>query len=76
MKRGPLLVLTSYILWGLLPIFWKLLADVDSLYTLACRVVFSLAVSAALLPAFRAGPRPPRRCAAGASWGSCSAAAC
>lgn len=55
MKRGPLLVLTSYILWGLLPIFWKLLADVDSFYTLACRVVFSLAVSAALLPAFRAG---------------------
>ncbi len=54
MKRAPLMVLLSYVLWGLLPVFWKLLADVDSFYVLACRVVFSLAVSAALLPATRA----------------------
>ena len=54
MKRGPLFVLLSYVLWGVLPVFWKLLADVDSFYVLACRVVFSLAVSAALLPAFKA----------------------
>ncbi len=57
MKKGTLLVFSSYVLWGLLPIFWKLLADVDSFYILACRVVFSLAVSAALLPALRAAGR-------------------
>ena len=55
MKRGPLFVLLSYVLWGVLPVFWKLLADVDSFYVLACRVVFSLAVSAALLAFVFAG---------------------
>lgn len=30
-----------YILWGLLPIFWKLLSNVNSAYVLAQRVVFS-----------------------------------
>lgn len=30
-----------YILWGLLPIFWKLLAGVNSAYILAQRIVFS-----------------------------------
>ena len=50
MKKGTIYVTLSYVLWGLLPVFWKLLADVDSFYVLACRVVFSLVVSAALLP--------------------------
>ena len=50
MKKGTLMVLASYVLWGLLTIFWKLLADIDSFYVLCCRIVFSLAVSAALLP--------------------------
>ena len=54
MNKGTLSVAASYVLWGLLPIFWKLLADVDSFYILACRVVFSLIVSAALLPAMKA----------------------
>ena len=30
-----------YILWGLMPIFWKLLAGVNSAYVLAQRIVFS-----------------------------------
>ena len=34
-NKGPLYVLTCYVIWGLLPIFWKLLAQVDSLYVLA-----------------------------------------
>lgn len=34
-------VLGCYILWGLLPIFWKLLAGVNSAYVLAQRIVFS-----------------------------------
>lgn len=49
LKRGPLYVLACYILWGLLPIFWKLLAAVDSLYVLAARIVCSLAFMAVIL---------------------------
>lgn len=50
MKKGTLMVFVSYVLWGLLAIFWKLLSDIDSAYVLCCRIVFSLVVSAALLP--------------------------
>ena len=49
-KKGTLMVLASYVLWGVLTVFWKLLADVDSFYVLCCRIVFSLVVSALLLP--------------------------
>lgn len=41
MSRSSLNVLGCYILWGLLPVFWKLLADVSSVYVLAQRIVFS-----------------------------------
>ncbi|MEF9941323.1 MAG: EamA family transporter RarD [Lachnospiraceae bacterium] len=42
MKKGILSILTCYILWGLLPIFWKLLASVNSTYVLASRMTWSL----------------------------------
>lgn len=41
MNKSSFSVLGCYVLWGLLPIFWKLLANVDSGYVLAQRVVFS-----------------------------------
>lgn len=41
MNRSSFSVLGCYVLWGLLPIFWKLLANVDSVYVLAQRVLFS-----------------------------------
>lgn len=41
MNRSTLQVLGCYILWGLLPVFWKLLAGVNAAYVLAQRVVFS-----------------------------------
>lgn len=41
MNRSSLNVLGCYILWGLLPIFGKLLAGVNSAYVLAQRIVFS-----------------------------------
>ncbi len=53
MKRAPLYVLTCYILWGVLPVFWKLLAAVDSLYVLAGRIVWSLVFISAILAARR-----------------------
>ena len=51
-NRGPLCVLGCYIIWGLLPIFCHLLAQVDSLYVLAARIVWS-AVFLLFLLAFR-----------------------
>ena len=38
-----------YILWGLLPIFWKLLAGVNSAYVLAQRIVFSFVFCLAVI---------------------------
>ena len=51
MKKGAWAVLLSYVLWGVFPIYWKLLADVDSVYVLCCRIVFSLVVSLIVVPA-------------------------
>ena len=48
-QRGPLCVLTCYILWGLLPVFWKTLAAVDAFYVLAGRIVWSLVFITAVL---------------------------
>ena len=41
-NKGPIYVLACYVLWGFLPIFWKTLSAVDSLYVLAARIVWSL----------------------------------
>ena len=48
-KKGPLCVLACYVLWGLMPAFWKLLADVDSLYILAARVVWAMVLTGGAL---------------------------
>ena len=41
MNKETFNVLSCYVLWGLLPVFWKLLAGVNSAYVLAQRIVFS-----------------------------------
>lgn len=41
-KKGTINILGCYISWGLLPAFWNLLADVNSMYILAQRVIWSL----------------------------------
>ncbi|MEG1658181.1 MAG: EamA family transporter RarD [Oscillibacter sp.] len=53
LKKGPLYVLACYILWGLLPVFWKTLAEVNSLYVLASRILWSLLLVTAFLAARR-----------------------
>ena len=52
-KRGTSNVLGSYILWGLLPAFWNLLAEVNSMYILAQRVIWSLIVMTLFLAVTR-----------------------
>ena len=54
MQKGPLYVISGYILWGVLPIFWKQLEAVDSVYVLGCRIIWSVVFSAVLL-LFREG---------------------
>lgn len=39
---GVILVSVSYIIWGILSIFWSLLSEVSSLYILAHRIVWSV----------------------------------
>ncbi len=48
-RNGILTAAVAYILWGLLPIYWKLLQDVPPLEILGHRVLWSLAVVIILL---------------------------
>ncbi len=51
MKRGPLMVLFCYALWGVLPVYWKLLQSVDSYFVLSNRVIFTFVFSLLLVVA-------------------------
>ncbi len=52
-NKGPWLVLLCYTLFGILPVYWKLLTTVDSYVILANRVVWSLVFAVVLLLALR-----------------------
>ena len=41
-RKGAISVTITYICWGLLTVFWNLLAEVNSAYILAQRVVWSM----------------------------------
>ena len=43
MRTGVIEVLTAYILWGFLPLFWNLLDEVPAFYILFSRALWSLA---------------------------------
>ncbi|MDR0442601.1 MAG: EamA family transporter RarD [Treponema sp.] len=47
--KGFLFAVFAYILWGALPVYWKLLASVPSLHILGFRIVFSLLLVSAVL---------------------------
>ena len=51
MKKGAIYVLMCYILWGVLPIFWKQLGGIDSFYILSLRIVWSLIFCGLILAA-------------------------
>lgn len=48
-RRGILAAGGSYLIWGVLPVYWKLLEAVDSVFILAHRMFWSLIVTAVLL---------------------------
>ncbi|HRJ45353.1 MAG: EamA family transporter RarD [Caldilineaceae bacterium] len=49
MNRGFLYALVAYIMWGLLPIYWKLLHSVSAAAVLSHRMVWSLVIVALIL---------------------------
>ena len=49
MTRGMIFALSSYLLWGILPIYWKVLKDLPALETIAHRIVWSTLFLAAIL---------------------------
>lgn len=59
-RRGLLYAVLAYLLWGLLPLYWKLLASVPPLEILCHRIAWSLAFTGALL-AWRGGIGPALR---------------
>lgn len=49
MRKGPLLVFLSYFIWGVSPIYWKLLKNMDSVFILENRIVWSAILSLLIL---------------------------
>jgi chloramphenicol-sensitive protein RarD len=48
-RQGLLFGVAAYLSWGLFPLYWPLLEPASALEILACRILFSLVVVAALL---------------------------
>lgn len=48
-SRGYLLALTAYGMWGLLPLYWKLVESIGALETTAVRVVLTAVLAGALV---------------------------
>lgn len=53
MNKGPFLVLTTYIFWGLLPVYWKFLANINAFFILSNRIIWSFVFTALLVTVFR-----------------------
>ncbi|MCZ2500384.1 EamA family transporter, partial [Xylophilus sp. Kf1] len=41
-KKGIFLALGAYILWGILPIYWRLIDEIGAFEILAFRIIFSV----------------------------------
>lgn len=41
-KRSFFITMLTYIIWGLLPIYWKLMSHIPAVLTLCCRIIFSM----------------------------------
>ena len=54
-RRGIVAGLFCYVIWGLLPIFWKLLSEVDPFEIIAQRIIWCFAVTVVVCAAARLG---------------------
>ncbi|MEZ4364687.1 MAG: EamA family transporter RarD [Kofleriaceae bacterium] len=72
-RRGLLFGVLAYGLWGVIPLFWKLLVGVDPVETIAHRAIWGSLVFVVIVavagaaPAVRAAVRTPRAIAAAAA---------
>lgn len=48
-NRSFFITMLTYIIWGLLPLYWKLLSHVPAVLTLCCRIMFSLVFTMAII---------------------------
>ena len=48
-NRSVLITALTYVIWGLLPLYWQLLSHVPSVFTLCCRIAFSLIFTIAVI---------------------------
>ena len=48
-NRSFFLTMLTYIIWGLLPLYWKLLSHVPAVLILCCRIMFSLVFAGAII---------------------------
>lgn len=56
-KKSLALVFLAYIMWGFLPLYWKLLAGLDSVFILANRIIWALVFAVVLLIAIKKLPK-------------------
>ena len=47
--KGFFFAFSAFFIWGMLPLYWKLLAEIDSLHILAFRILFSLVFTGIVL---------------------------
>jgi len=52
-NKGYIICLLCYSLWGILPAYWNLLAGVNQLFVLCCRIVFAFCFAIVLLVVYR-----------------------
>jgi chloramphenicol-sensitive protein RarD len=49
MGKGAIFAALSYLMWGILPLYWKTLSAINSLHILGFRIVFSLVLVSGIL---------------------------
>lgn len=56
-KKSLALVFLAYVIWGFLPLYWKLLSNLDSVFILCNRIIWALVFSILLLLAIKKMPK-------------------
>lgn len=56
-KKSLSLVFIAYLMWGVLPLYWKFLSNLDSVFILCNRIIWALVFSVILLAAIKKMPK-------------------
>ena len=48
-RRGLLCLLGCFCLWGFQPLYWSLFGEIDTVFLMACRIVWAACASVAVL---------------------------